>query len=472
MQEIGIESGKLLFQWQASEHVDFTQVPDTRVEGQEQAWNFFDINSVDKDGKGNFLVSSASANCLSYISGTTGKIIWNLGGANNSFEDLSNGAVTNFNGQHHARFQESNQNNTAITFFDNNPAGTTSRGLYLDLDLNPEQKKTVHLRHEYTYTPTNIHSPSNGGSFQILPNGNIAQSYGIDPIWTEFSDQGDVLCHVHFGAASAFGQGRVFSERVLQGPWTGSPKTSPDIALYGYEAAVSWNGATKVATWVLQGADNPEQDKKQSAHNRDNNHSPNNDGNGNNDYEDVDIDIGFTFLTAHPKTGFETTLLIPQHTTPETTSHLRILALNHHGDLLGTTKLTKWDPDAEQPILGLGGPAFAGPDLRPLLWFVVGFIVAAVVGVVVWVVRRRIAARRVLGRFGRRSRMRFDGDISEGEEGWDEEGDDREFSDEELIDAVEFSLLGGRALRDKGIRGFDSDDDDDDAIDVKGKAPA
>lgn len=68
--------------------------------------------------------------------------------------------------------------------------------------------------------------------------------------------------------------------------------------------------------------------------------------------------------------------------------------------------------------------------------------------------------------------MRFDGDISEGEEGWDEEGDDGEFSDEELIDAVEFSLLGGRALRDKGIRGFDSDDDDDDAIDVKGKAPA
>lgn len=406
-----------------------------------------------------------------------GKIIWNLGGANNSFEDLSNGAATNFNGQHHARFQENNKsNNTAITLFDNNPAGSTSRGLYLDLDLNPnpEQKETAHLRHEYIYTPTNIHSPSAGGSLQTLANGNLVQSYGINPIWTEFSDQGDVLCHVHFGAASAFGQGRVFSERVLKGPWTGTPKTSPDIALYGYEAAVSWNGATEVVTWVLQGANDPEQDKKQSAHNRDNNHIPNGDGNDNNDYEEnIDIDYGFTFLTAFPKTSFETILPIPPHTTPKTITHLRILALNHHGHLLGTTKLTKWDPDADQPILGLGGPASSGPDLRPLLWFVVGFVVAAVVGVVVWVVRRRIAARKVLGRRGRR-RMVFggDGDSSEGEEGWDEEGDDGELSDEELIDAVEFSLLGGRALRDRGIRGIDSDDDDDDDIDIKGKAPA
>lgn len=460
VQEIDIETGKLLFQWRASEHVDFTQVPrpqdeDARVyidhQG-EQAWDFFHINSIDKDGKGNFLVSSASTNSLSYIDKATGKILWNLGGQNNSFDDLSGGAATQFSGQHHARLHDGD---ISISFFDNNYniANSPSRGLYLSLDTD---QMTVQLLHSYI-PPANIHSPQ-GGSLQFLPNGNILQGYGLTPAWTEFTTDGDVLCHVNFGAAVSFGEGKVLSDRVIKGPWTGLPKTSPDIALYGYEAAVSWNGATTVATYVLEGTNDPELDKKQATYDRDH---------PTRDPKDKKKPEEFVFLTATPKSGFETILPIPSD---NTYAYLRILALNCSGQVIGITKLTHWDPSADQPIVGTGGPASAASDLRPVGYFTAGCLVAVILAVGMWALRRRIAARRVYGRLKGRSRGRDIEDDGEDDDddshygggdggGWDD--GDEELSDGELIEAVEFSLLGGKALRARGVRGLEDSDSDE-----------
>lgn len=461
VQEIDIETGKLIFQWRASEHVDITQVTptlDTKagkyVDHQgRQAWDFFHINSIDKDSKGNFLVSSSSANALSYIDGSTKNILWNLGGRNNSFNDLSGGIATQFSGQHHARFHDDN----AITLFNNNAnaADDSSRGLYLSLDYD---QMTVSLLHSYTPS-TNIHSLE-GGSLQLLPTGNIIQSYGLNPAWTEFSINGDILCHVHFGATASFKSGKVFSDRIAKGPWTGLPKTSPDIALYGYEAAVSWNGATTVTTYILEGTNDPELDKKQATYTRD--HPP---PTGLNDKTKPPE---FTFLSATPKSGFETILPIPN--TFPAGSYLRIRALDKYGHIIGTTRLTHWDPDADQPIVGIGGPAIPGPDLRPVGYFVGGFSVAIMLAMGVWLLRRRVAARRVYGRLQKRSRYgdshddsvdNDDGDSERGGYGGGWDDGDEELSDGELIDAVEFSLLGGKALRARGIRGLEDSDESD-----------
>ena len=111
--------------------------------------------------------------------------------------------------------------------------------------------------------------------------------------------------------------------------------------------------------------------------------------------------------------------------------------------------------------MGTGGPAPPGLDMRPFTWFVIGFLVAAGMAVGVWVARRRIAARRVLRRIRQRHGVR-ESDDSENDgdmEGWWDE-EDGELSDDELIDAVEFSLLGGRALRARGLA-----DEDDDEVD-------
>ena len=67
-------------------------------------------------------------------------------------------------------------------------------------------------------------------------------------------------------------------------------------------------------------------------------------------------DTPYTFLTAHPKTAFETSIVIPPHTTPSQTPYRRILALNARGTILSATRLDKWDPDANELAVSIGGP--------------------------------------------------------------------------------------------------------------------
>lgn len=143
-QEVDVETNELIFQWRASEHFLLNEVERDREgngDSPDRPWDFFHINSIDKDERGNFLISSRYMGCLAYIDGRTGDVIWKLGGKANSFTDLSDGAATNISWQHHARFQPAYNTNTtrAITIFDNSSRGNgapenPSRGLFLDIE--------------------------------------------------------------------------------------------------------------------------------------------------------------------------------------------------------------------------------------------------------------------------------------------------------------------------------------------------
>ncbi|GIK00767.1 hypothetical protein Aspvir_004796 [Aspergillus viridinutans] len=391
-------------------------------DSQDSPWDFFHINSVDKDATGNFLVSSRYMSCLTYVDGRTGDIIWRLGGKHNDFHDLSAGAATNFTWQHHARFRD---NGTAITLFDNASRGEgaprlTSRGLYLDLDT---QHMTVRVRHEY-WNPHPISSQSQG-SVQLLDSGNVLLGYGANAAWTEYTIAGDVLCHVHFGPASAFGAGNILSYRVFKHPWTGRPRTNPALALYRYEAAVSWNGATEVATWVLEGSDTQPDD---------------------------DDEASITFLTAVPKSGFETIIPVPAQTSQD---YLRGLALNATGQILGATAWMHWDPASEEVALGpddSDSDESSSIDVRAFLFFAVGFASAVVLAVCTWFIQRQFAVRTA-GREGSRKRG-----------GWksvDEfNGDEHGLSGGE-VEGVEFSLLGNERLLSRSASREEFDDDGD-----------
>jgi hypothetical protein len=327
IQEVDVETNELLFQWRASEHFSFTEVERDREgngDSESQPWDFFHINSVDKDEKGNFLISSRYMGCLAYIDGRTGDVVWKLGGKLNSFTDLSEGAASNISWQHHARFQKDYDTETtrAITIFDNSSRGKgalekPSRGLFIDID---EANMTVSLRQEY-WNPLPISSQSQG-SVQVLDNGNVLVGYGYNAAWTEFAPDGEVLCEVHFGSENDFYTGQIMSYRVFKQDWVGLPLTNPDVALAETHAAVSWNGATEVATWVLQGAFGQNETVRRFA-------APET-------IEDADLD----FILAVPKTGFETVIDIP----PDCLySRLRIVGLDKSGGYLGASPLMDWD---------------------------------------------------------------------------------------------------------------------------------
>ena len=86
-QEVDIASGKGLFTWKSLDHVDpaecYVSPGDTGTDA--LAWDYFHINSVEKDFRGNYLISSRHCHAAYYIDGTSGEVLWRLGGKNSTF---------------------------------------------------------------------------------------------------------------------------------------------------------------------------------------------------------------------------------------------------------------------------------------------------------------------------------------------------------------------------------------------------
>ncbi|KAF2864268.1 hypothetical protein K470DRAFT_253934 [Piedraia hortae CBS 480.64] len=319
-QEIRIGTGELLFEWRASEHVDVTETYHNIGEGgtKSDPFDWFHINSVEKDALGNYLISARYTHNVMYIDGRDGHLIWQLGGKNNYFMDMSNGYGLNFAWQHHAQFvspqifpnmytppaKEPGVTTQLLSLFDNAAEDnnyeyglTYSRGLLLELTYPDDanytaledlaQQSSSQIKGNYSDPELNIakilaingsdpnyqvrviqsyENPervrsSSQGSMQLIPrDGQDAQvlvGFGLNAVWTEFQADGNVLCDAHFAAATSWERGDVSSYRVYKFIWKGKPQTKPRMEISDDEAEVyvSWNGATDVAEWVLQSAD-------------------------------------------------------------------------------------------------------------------------------------------------------------------------------------------------------------------------
>jgi hypothetical protein len=95
------------------------------------ALDYFHINSVDRSrSSGSYLISGRHTSTIYKINGTTGSIIWRLGGPLSNFT-LQPGVEFGF--QHHARFLSSDRDTETISFPERpldsmriNPAGRSS----------------------------------------------------------------------------------------------------------------------------------------------------------------------------------------------------------------------------------------------------------------------------------------------------------------------------------------------------------
>ncbi len=258
-QEIDIETGDLLFEWRATDHIRMTDVysspsrKDGHGKSKEDAFDFFHINSVDKIDSGDYIISARYMHAVVCISGKTGEVLWQLGGKNNNFKDL-NGAL-NFAWQHHVTWQ----GNNTLTLFDNHANSVLhapskhSKGMIIKLDM---EKMTAELVQKFVH-PDHILNVSQG-SVQILPEtGNVLVGFGNSPTFVEYTPDGRVLCAAHFAPHVTFELvdfGLAKSYRVFKSPWKGKPKTVPDVKAKNGKVYVSWNGATEVKGWRLETA--------------------------------------------------------------------------------------------------------------------------------------------------------------------------------------------------------------------------
>lgn len=263
-QEIDVESGELIFEWHASHHITVDSTMRTAMGSDDgttpsSGLDYFHINSIDKDHLGNYIISARHTHQILCIS-PQGETLWILGGKHNDFTDLSLGHATDFSWQHHARWH----GNDTLSLFDNAKSTTSgepfvgdhSRGLLLRLDTDA---KTAEVLHDY-YDPADPKLASSQGSMQMMDDdtGRVLVDYGFLPAWTEFSRAGDVLCDVHLAPWIIWQLGMVTSYRIFKTTqWVGRPRDAPKTYLRPADEVlyVSWNGATEVEQWVLQGAD-------------------------------------------------------------------------------------------------------------------------------------------------------------------------------------------------------------------------
>jgi hypothetical protein len=326
-QEVDIATGDSIFEWRAAEHFD---IDDTYYwapfdgSSESRPYDWFHINSIQKDSKGNYLVSSRHLHMVCCIS-PTGDVLWTLGGKRNDFQDLSDGQATNFQWQHDARWVDEDAG--ILTLYDNGDAGPVqsqsprSRGIMAQLDL---ENHTVRLLHEYV----SLHSTraASQGSVTALgsPSDHVFVGWGHSSAFSEFSRSGDLLCEWHFGPSILdwFDFTASYRAQKVRG-WVGRPKTRPDAVISGNRLFVSWNGATEVATWSLQATRYYVTDEIQGHKDE-------------GEYEEVDI------LSAAD--GFEVAFMLADNFVADYAS-IRVAALDADGELLAFSNKAEVTPE-------------------------------------------------------------------------------------------------------------------------------
>ena len=249
VQEIDIETGLVLFEWQSLDHVG---IDETYVQPHEDHYpgiDYFHINSIDVDHDDNLIISARETSAVYKIDRNSGEVIWRLGGKKSDFEM---GPGTRFAYQHDARRMPDG----TITIFDNGTlifengvprAIEESRAIVLELD---EDEMSASLVRQYTH-PDKQYADA-AGNVQVLPNGDVFVGWGRALVISEFSEDGELRFDVKLPPENR-------SYRAFRFPWSARPKEQPasvaerisenEVTVYA-----SWNGATEVATWeVLAG---------------------------------------------------------------------------------------------------------------------------------------------------------------------------------------------------------------------------
>lgn len=167
----------LIFQWRSW---DFYDITETSQNLKIPVTLFSNINAVDLDKDGNYLLSNRLFSEILKIERTTGNVLWRLGGLKNEFtffnENEAN-APFYFSLQHDIRYLP----NGRITLFDNGGQHKPqySRGVLYELD---EEKKIAGMVWEYRHTP-DVFGSANGSMQTISVSKGI---YGI--AWGSLAD--------------------------------------------------------------------------------------------------------------------------------------------------------------------------------------------------------------------------------------------------------------------------------------------
>jgi arylsulfotransferase ASST len=254
IQQVDIETGLVRWEWHSLDHIGASE---SEVEAPSGAtpWDYFHLNSIDPEPEGKILISARSTWAGYQLEGTSGKVIWRLGGNKSSFKM---GPGTRMAWQHDGRVLPDGE----LTFFDdgaNPPIHAQSRAVGIELDLKTHQARLASV---YTHADPPLLAASQGNA-QTLPDGNTLVGYGGVPAISEYAKDGSLLLDAHQPYDMSF-------YRAFRFPWSARPATPPAVLASLNDTAeetivhASWNGATGVASWRVLAGERPESLKAQT----------------------------------------------------------------------------------------------------------------------------------------------------------------------------------------------------------------
>jgi hypothetical protein len=305
IQEVDLDTGKLIFFWDVLSHVNpaDSMVPASSATSSNNIWDCFHVNSVEEGPNNTLLISMRNMWAIYNIDKKTGNIIWQLGGKKSNFTFSTN---ARFSWQHDARHRSGNR----VSLFDDaccasstSPPDGQARGLILKLDF---QHMTAKVDRTYYHDPA-LFVPSQG-NVQELYNGNQLVGWGQEPYVSEFRNVGNtaenpslnLLYDMQFPNEN-------LSYRAYKNRWVGLPLYPPNIAVERLCKDVvvyaSWNGSTETVAWqVLAGP--------------------------------TRCELSIVEICA-PRRGFETKIHVKAHG-----PYFQVNALNSCGQVIGTSQIT------------------------------------------------------------------------------------------------------------------------------------
>ena len=202
-------------------------------------------NAIEQDTDGNLLLSNRHTAQIVKIDRATGGVLWKLGGKDNDFTFVND---TGFSYQHDIRRLE----NGHITLFDNGnprddfPRPTPySRAVEYEID---EVTKVITRVWEYRSDP-DIYGFFMG-NVQRLPNGNTFIGWGGPAtIGSAVTPGGEVALEMRIDQW-IYG----YNYRWFRFPWVGRPSTLPALVSRGDALYFSWNGATEISSYRVEGS--------------------------------------------------------------------------------------------------------------------------------------------------------------------------------------------------------------------------
>ena len=201
--------GRLLFHWSPFNHFALGDAhPDTLTRA---TVNWTHGNAIDFAPDGNLIVSFRNLGEITKIDGTTGAVVWRLGGARNQFTFVGTGVLP-FSGQHSARMPTAD----ALVLFDNVGNSAASRGERYQLN---ESAMTATLVRSFGSTPDVV--TMIGGSVQHLPEGRLLVSFGTAGRVEEYDAEGRVVWRIKGNSGYVFRATRI---RSLYAPGKGLPR--------------------------------------------------------------------------------------------------------------------------------------------------------------------------------------------------------------------------------------------------------